>query len=131
MAQEIAISLSAETSRALGAMLNTEQLARFRQIDIQQRGASALTDPPIAEALRLTAEQSEKLKPILDQSILKLREALSNTRGDRRASYEKVQAVRKETDEKAIALLNGNQKEAWKKLIGEPLNLDGPARPLR
>ena len=41
--------------------------------------------------------------------MVRRREAQSNTRGDRRATTQKVEAIRKETDAQAVALLTPDQ----------------------
>ena len=130
-AREIAASQAEEGIKALGLLLRPEQFARFRQVDLQQRGASAFTDPKVAGELELTPDQSEKLGSVVDRSVLRLREAPSKTRGDRRAAMELVRTIRKETDAEAVALLTDAQKEAWKRLIGGPLELSANVRAVR
>ena len=123
-AQEVNAILAEEEGKALAELLNPGQLARFGQVDLQQRGASAWLDPKVARSLDLTAEQSEKLAQVLNRSMIRRREAQSNTRGDRRATLEKVQAIRKETDAQAVALLTPEQAATWNAMTGEPLDLN-------
>ncbi len=117
-----------EENRAIEGLVGPERLARFRQIDLQQRGATALTDPVVARSLTLSPDQAEAIQPILNRSVLRLREAAASSRGDRRAAFDKIEAIRRETDAAAVALLNEEQKKAWQEMIGEPLDLN-PARP--
>ena len=126
--QELASAHVEEGLKALGAFLGPEQLARYRQVDLQQRGAVALTDPQVVRALRISPEQVERIKPILNNSVLLLREAATNTRGNRRLTTEKIQAIRKETDARAVALLDDDQRAAWNSMIGEAFDINAPSR---
>jgi hypothetical protein len=129
--QEFASALAEEGLKALGGLLKPEQLARFRQVDLQQRGASALTDPTVIRSLRLRPDQSARLQAILDHSVLRMREAPSLSRGDRQATFDRILAIRHETNAAAVGLLDDPQKEAWKRMLGEPLELNSPGRSTR
>ena len=126
--QELATSHAEQGNKAIEAFLGPEQLARFHQIDLQQRGATALADPSVARTLRMSPDQSAKITPLLNRSVLQLREAAAASRGDRRVAFDKIQAIRKETDAGAVALLDEAQKQAWKTMIGEPLDLNPAPR---
>jgi Spy/CpxP family protein refolding chaperone len=115
--------LKEEATRALAEQLKPEQFARLGQIVLQQGGASTWLEPVIARSLEVTPEQSEKVKKILDREMILRREAQGNTRGNRRATTEKIQAIRKDTDAQAVELLTEPQKAAWKTLTGEPIDL--------
>jgi len=117
---ELSAVLDGEAGEAYADLLRPEQLERFTQIDLQRRGASAWLEPRLAQSLELTSEQSAKLVKILNQAMVRRREAQSNTRGNRRATTEKIEAIRVDTDAQAVALLTSSQVEIWKKLIGEP-----------
>jgi hypothetical protein len=130
-ARELAIELVEDGMKGVEAIVNPEQFARFRQIDLQQRGASALLEPSLANTLRISNEQARQIRPILDHSILMMREALASARGDRRTSSEKIQVVRRETNEKAIALLTEAQKATWNQMTGQPLDLNPAGRTVR
>ena len=119
-AEELASAHVEEGMKALATILKPEQFLRFQQIDFQQRGAAALTDPKVARSLKLSTEQSEKINTVIDRSILRMREAPSMARGDRDATRDKIQLIRNETDARALVVLSEDQKLAWKLKIGEP-----------
>lgn len=67
----------------------------------------------MAEQLQLTEEQKVKVKPIMDgqrEQLMALRQDQSLTQEQRR---EKMQAIRKETNDKIVALLTPEQKTKW------------------
>jgi Spy/CpxP family protein refolding chaperone len=130
-AREIASAQIDQGLKALKGILKPEQFVRFEQIDLQQRGAAALTDSRVAQMLKLTQDQTERIGLIIDNSVLEMREAPSKARGDRLATAERIQAVRNERDTKAIALLTDAQKLDWKKMTGEPFEMTSTIRPGR
>jgi DNA polymerase III alpha subunit len=127
-AHELAVEHAEAGMKAVEAILRPDQYSRFRQVDLQQRGASALLEPSLSKTLGISAKQVDQIQPILNHSILSMREALATTRGDRRTSAEKVQAIRRETNEKALSVLTEAQKTAWNRMTGSPLDLASASR---
>jgi len=66
----------------------------------------------MAEQLSLTAEQKEKIKPLLEQERQKMQGMRDLAPEQRR---EKMQAVRKEMEPKYKAILTSEQFEKWQK----------------
>ncbi|HBH54415.1 MAG TPA: hypothetical protein DDY91_21225, partial [Planctomycetaceae bacterium] len=86
----------------LNKLLEPPQWSRLSELDLQRAGAGALRRPPVAERLKITGEQREKLEGILDQAPPFL-----------------PPEVRREIDEQALAVLNDSQKDELKKLQGK------------
>ncbi len=114
-----------ETFQALreGDTLKPEQARRFMQIDLQVRGVSALNSPFIAQRLNLTDDQKAKIKAIVDEQPAKMREIFQGASSDRAGAMEKITALRKEANDKALAVLTAEQKDNYKKMLGEPFKL--------
>jgi Spy/CpxP family protein refolding chaperone len=104
----------------IGAVLNDTQKARIKEIRIQARGASALADKEVAEALKLTDDQVNKIKDLTDSAMKDMREAFQSAGngGDRTAMREKMTKMRTETSEKLLAVLTADQKTAFEKMQG-------------
>lgn len=135
--------------KAISEILNTDQQKRHHQLEIQQTAqfspVAAFTRKDVAEALKLTDEQKEKLNAIQEESMQAMREVFQSlgvapqdmTDEDRKKMGEKMAALRKTTTEKCTALLTDDQKKSWKELIGEPFKFPafgpggpgGPGRP--
>ena len=63
-----------ESSRQeVSAVLNGNQLNRLKQILLQVNGAEALQDKEVAKQVGVTAEESAKLKKLLEQNNKELR----------------------------------------------------------
>jgi Spy/CpxP family protein refolding chaperone len=105
--------------KAIGEILKEDQLKRVKQISLQQQGARALGTPEVADALKLTDEQKDKVKGIQEESAKEFRELFQGG-GDRDEVRKKMEALRKSTEEKLMGVLTDDQKTKWKELQGEP-----------
>lgn len=100
----------------LAEILKADQIARLEEISIQMRGAAALADPKVAKKLGLSDDQQKKLKEVSDANAAAMRELFQD--GNREGSREKMQELRKQTTEKAMAVLTADQKAALAKMKG-------------
>ena len=115
-----------ETIKALreGEVLKPEQFRRLMQINLQVTGPRILTtNARLAERMKVTDEQKKKIEAVLEESMTKTREAMQGAGNDRAAAMEKMQNLRKETNEKALAVLSAEQQENFKKAQGEPFSI--------
>jgi Spy/CpxP family protein refolding chaperone len=122
--QKVMADMQAEQMKQVNAILNTDQQKRFKEISLQQQGYSALAQPAVADELKLTDDQKSKLKDILQKQQESMREIFQSAGGDRAAAQEKMQTLRKETDDKIAALLTDDQKNNWKAMLGGPFKLE-------
>ena len=109
-------------------MLKPEQTKRFKQIVFQARGPEALTDPEIAKSLKVTPEQAEKVKSLLEDQRAESRAAMQDSNGDRQAMMQAMLKLRKETATKALALMSAEQKAMYKEMGGEPFEMPAMGR---
>jgi Spy/CpxP family protein refolding chaperone len=117
---EIFRKLNEESTQAVAKILTPDQMKRLKQIQLQQQGAQALADPEVQKKLNLTDEQKEKVKTITEDSRKEMREITQAAQGDFQGVREKMQSLRKETNEKVMAVLTDEQKKSWKDMNGEP-----------
>jgi hypothetical protein len=121
--QELMKPINDETNKALSTLLKPEQLKRYKQITLQQRGVQAFASPELQSELKLTDDQKEKIRAIQEENRTQAQEIRQNAQGDREAAREKSIALRKETLEKVLGVLNDDQKKAWKEQTGEPFEV--------
>jgi len=126
--QSVNRSMSASGMKEVEAMLKPEQTKRFKQLVFQARGVDNLTDPEIAKALKVTSEQADKVKNLMENERGERREAQQEANGDRQVMMEKMQAIRKETNAKAMALMTADQKAMFKEMGGEPFEMPAMGR---
>jgi Spy/CpxP family protein refolding chaperone len=100
-----------------GKVLSKEQLERLDQIGLQALGANALADERVASELKLTDEQKAKLMGVRQEMFAKMQEL------GREAPQEKRAELRKETNDKALAVLTDEQRTQFAKMQGEKIDL--------
>jgi len=101
----------------INTVLNDSQKTRIKEIRLQVRGVQALSDKTVAESLKLTDDQVNKIKD-LNKSLTDARTAaFSGGRPDQDA-MDKLTKLRTETNEKILAVLTPDQKASFEKMQG-------------
>jgi Spy/CpxP family protein refolding chaperone len=112
-------TLNRETDKKIDEVLNADQKKRLDEIALQAAGVQALQRDEIAAKLKLTGEQKEKIKKVLDEQSQKMREAFGDNGGGR----EKLNEIRQQTEQQVVAVLNDDQKKEWKAMQGKEFDL--------
>jgi len=109
--------------------LERDQVMRLYQIRMQVRPAvESLSNQYVARRLELTEEQQKKVAEIgketqaqLSELFAAMREASDEQRSE---AFQKLRQLRSAADEKALALLTAEQKEAFENMKGEKIELE-------
>jgi hypothetical protein len=101
-------------------ILKPEQMSRLKQIARQQGGPGAYLLPENVKDLKLTDEQTKKIRTIADDLQKEMMELFQGGGGFSPETREKIQGLNKEASEKAADVLTSEQKTKWKELTGEP-----------
>ncbi|HUY92333.1 MAG TPA: hypothetical protein VMV10_26565 [Pirellulales bacterium] len=107
---------------AAAKLLTKEQVQRLDQIVLQAQGARALNDEKVAQALKLTDEQQQKLRDVHADLGAKMREV-----GFGEGSQEKRAELQKELTDKCLAVLTEDQRTEFASMQGEKLDLPSGA----
>jgi Spy/CpxP family protein refolding chaperone len=124
--RELTQKVASETKTALAGILKPEQEKRFKQIELQARGARGFAEADVQKALKLTPEQEEKIKTINDDAQQEMRSLFQGGGGGGGPNPEaqkKMAEMRKETMTKVMAVLTDDQKKEWKEMIGDPFEI--------
>jgi uncharacterized protein YaaQ len=116
--------LPAALDKAVAEVLNENQLKRFKQIQLQTRGNTVFTDPKVTAVLKISDEQVENIKSILQEAGKERQEIFKEAQGDFKAAGEKAAALDKETKEKVQGVLSADQRKHWKQMIGAEFKLE-------
>jgi Spy/CpxP family protein refolding chaperone len=113
--------------------LKPEQLARVKQIQLQQVGVMAFNSPEVAKSvglseadagkIKLSDEQKEKLKEIGDDLRKEMQEMFQGG-GFGPDSAKKIQALMKESRAKQAGVLTDEQKKVYADMTGKPFELN-------
>lgn len=116
-----------EMRTKINEVLLPDQRDRLKELAIQAQGTGALNNPEVAEALKITDEQKKKLETIREEAGTKMREAFSGFQPGQGPSEEartKMQEIRKESNEKTLAVLTTEQAAQFEKMKGEKSSID-------
>jgi hypothetical protein len=122
LAAEILRAISKETLLRFKTVLQPDQLTRLIQLDLQERGLGAFSDPEVVKALHLTPEQSAKIQEIARREEAAVQDVLQATekRASSSTALAKLAALRKQVMGQAVEVLNADQKNSWSALVGPP-----------
>jgi hypothetical protein len=120
---EINREMTASTLKAAGEFLKPEQVARLKQITMQQRHAQAFLDPEVAKQLNLKDSQKTEFATIVQEAGAEMRTIFQENQDDREAAMKKIQELNKKTAEQIVAKLNDEQQKAWKEMLGSPFEV--------
>jgi Spy/CpxP family protein refolding chaperone len=125
-AQALFKEASAEAEKEIKAILKPEQMKRLKQIEMQQAGVQNFANEEVLKAVKLTDAQKDKIKIIVNDLNKQTQEAFKAAGRDPAKVAEvrkKMESLRKDADDKVSAILNAEQKKAYKEMLGEPFEL--------
>jgi Spy/CpxP family protein refolding chaperone len=116
-------------------ILKPEQLIRAKQIQLQLEGAEALQRPEVAEAIGLSDEQKKKLESLAEEGRKKIGEMFEAGRSQGQQGQdggrerfagmrEKMDKMRQEGQQQAMAVLTADQKTKLAEIMGKPVEID-------
>jgi Spy/CpxP family protein refolding chaperone len=118
-----------ETEEKINKVLLAHQQKRLKEIALQVRGIAALSDDAVAKELALSADQKDQIKKVTEDADQARRDLFQNAGGDREGLREKGQAIRTESEQKALAVLTADQKTKFEDMKGKKFELDRSALP--
>lgn len=127
--QKINRDMTDEAKKMMADVLKPDQIKRFDQISLQQRGLQAFTDPELLKKIDLNDDQKAKIRDIGQEVQAQRQEIMQGFQDDREGTMKKMAELRKETLGKIVAKLNDEQQKTWKELIGAPFEIKYEPRP--
>jgi hypothetical protein len=103
-----------DTGEMLRKMLTPEQFHRLEQLQLQQVGPGAFFDPVVARTIKLSDEQKNKIKTIVENSSLQRFEIYN------KGAFKKLARLDKKVLSEITSELNADQKTGFKEILGEP-----------
>lgn len=127
--QEFTKKQTEATEKFSKETLTEEQQKRLKQVQIQSagllpgfRGMGGPSEDTL-KALKITEEQKTTFKEIGDQLGKDVQELLQGGGFQNPETQKKMQGLRKEASEKAMAALTEEQKKSWTELTGKPFEI--------
>jgi hypothetical protein len=119
--------MRAEQEKKVAEILNKDQMARLKQLEIQQAGVRALNEQAVADQLKLSADQKSKIQKINDEERASMQQIFQGFRGnngqqpsqeERQAAFQKMQELRTANETKITAVLTDAQKKQFEAMQG-------------
>jgi hypothetical protein len=115
-----------EQMKKVGEILDAKQMARLKQLSLQQQGTRGLGQPEVADQLKLTADQRQKIQTALTDEGTAMRQAFEGFQGggnnvtdeQRQQAFQKMRDLRTATDAKLNAVLTDGQKKQFQSMQG-------------
>jgi thiol-disulfide isomerase/thioredoxin len=125
-------ALLADTMRRLEPLLEPGQLRRISEIRLRQRGPAAVVQPTLAELLRTTPPQRERLEAVIGETLaatrdLEKRLAAGEPREPLDEAYRELKA---EELLRVSEILSPAQRATWRKAIGADFDFAALGRPV-
>ncbi len=113
----------------VGKILDTKQVERLHQLQLQREGAMALSRPEVIKKLDLSDEQQAKIKKIQEDARPTGRAGFdpSLSREDREAAMKKMREKFANAQKECLAVLNDDQMLDWTNMCGKTFKF--PERP--
>ncbi len=118
----ISTKLNEEFTPKIKEVVSADQFKRLKQIQIQVQGSAALTNADVAAELKLTDDQKKKISDVQAEFATKQRELFTGG-GDAQERFGKMRELNTERDNKAMAVLNAEQKEKLNTLKGSAFDV--------
>lgn len=114
-----------EWNRAIDEILDDRQEERLKQLHLQREGVRALYRKDVADKLRLSSDQRQRIGTILEGEREEMRKAFEGFNGtmtpDQREEIgRRFREVKEQTDARLTAVLTDSQKRHWQSMQGAP-----------
>jgi len=128
--REEAAARAKKEKEEIAKILKPDQLKRLTEIYVQQQGVNALNDEDVAKELLITDDQKAKLTKVREEQGTAMRELFgAGAGGDREAARTKMADLRKQNEEKTLAVLTDAQKKNFEELKGKKFDMpENPGR---
>jgi hypothetical protein len=114
-----------DQEKKLGEILDAKQMARLKQLELQQQGNRALGRKEVADTLKLTPDQRQRIQAAMDGEREAMRAMFQGFQGgqdmtqeQRQEAFKKFGEVRTATDTKLAAILTPAQKTQFTSMQG-------------
>jgi len=100
--------------------MNDQQMSRYRQLDLQNRGFNAFMDSDVQKRLNLTPEQMRGIRDATEWSQQQMQDINRAGARDRDEGSRMYQTYQREFQQRLNKILNQDQQKTWRGMTGEP-----------
>lgn len=121
--------LGKKATESIGKILDAKQNERFGQLQLQREGIGAIVRDEVADKLKLSKEQREKLTKIQEESRSAQRGGGNFgqlSEAERTELATKMREAREKRTTDMLAVLTADQKGSWEKMVGAKFEFPQP-----
>jgi hypothetical protein len=109
-------------AKSVTDLLKPEQVKRLGQLELQQRGPTALLDPKVSKDLNISKEQQTQLVKEIQGNTIKALTGFKPGGGkiDFQEIGKKIAELNQKSMDEVVKTFTPEQKTKWKELVGEP-----------
>jgi len=120
------LAITSKFESKLEEVLDPNQMDRLLGLVVQRDGARSLSNGMVAARLKITEDQKAKMAELEKSQGEAMRAAMQGGGPRGPEMMEKMQALRKESDEKLSAILSDEQKKSMEAMKGEEFKFQTP-----
>jgi hypothetical protein len=117
LATQLQRGLDADIARAVGTVFNQQQLVRYHQLLLQQRGIAALNQPLLQQTLNLNTQQQANLQSLSQNFDQQLGNIMTTATMDKGAALQQYQTLRSQVDQQLMNILTPSQQQSYAQLL--------------
>jgi hypothetical protein len=119
--QQLRQNYTTNWGKSLSEVLkDQQQLARYRQLELQHRGLEAFGDADVQRRLNLTTEQRNRLDQLREQADRELREINRLAVSDRERAMSRYTSWHRTWQNQLNDIFTAPQRQNWSQMIGDP-----------
>ena len=107
-------------------ILNPGQFARYKELQLQWRGAGAISQPDVADKLGLSDAQREKVREAMDAGRPQPPQGGQGERPDFEQMRKQMAEAKARSERQILAVLNSDQRTKWDQMVGKPFKFAQP-----
>ena len=115
-----AAALTRERDKTLLKVLTPAQARRLRELVLQVHGLWAMTEPDTVKELKLTEEQTQRLRQLQKETEGRMAKLFEGEAATRTEAQKKLAEYHVAANEKGLTFLTEAQRATWKELSGAP-----------
>lgn len=122
-ARDLTLAMNDSMRKSAATILTGEQLARYRQIELQHLGTvGAFNTPLVQQQLGFDQRQLDRFRELQQNYSQKLMALYPDLAANRNNAFFKLSALRADFDRQWEAVLTPQQRQAWSGMLGRPFD---------
>jgi hypothetical protein len=121
--QDLMRAYNGELMRSAAGIMTPQQLSRYQQLELQNKGFDAFADVDVQRRLNLNEAQLQRMQQIAERNNQQLQALMQNNATNPDEAQRRYDVWRQQTFNQANGVLTETQMRVWNQMIGQPFNM--------